>query len=551
MTNKRSRVLFFLVLGLAFVLRIAFIGSVPPSPSLDEASIGYNAYSILKTGKDEYGYFLPLLLRAYDDYRPALYVYTVVPFVAILGPVVEAVRLPSIVFSMFTVVLSFCIARIMFRKDIFFYKYKVSVAFLPILVMLLVAISPWQIYISRLGHEVNLALFATLAAIYFFLKAVTENKQQLFFLSISAVFFALCFYSYQAQKIILPFMLFFLLLIYSKEVKRYIRNFFVAGVIGLLIVLPAVYVSLTPEGLTRLSGTSVFTENHPAYAERLKKFTVAKESQDVFGQILFNRRFNDFSIFTGQYISHFNPYWLFLGESKEDHKVPNLGLMFVWEIVFLIIGAVVLVFSDLDRKIKTLLILWVLVSPLAGAITTGAPHAMRSLTVIPAPQIVTSLGILFSAVYLKKFIHINIQMAVFTILIALSVGYFSYQYFIVFPKLHSTSFQYSLNTFFKEFDPKERKIVISNSENLTQSYMFYLFASKYNPQIYISNGGTGSGGFAAHHQIGQFSFRPIVYAQEKVGTILVGNKKDFPDNAKITNVYSSLDGQNEVYVVEK
>lgn len=551
MTKKVSRLLFFLILGLALTLRIAFIGSVPPSPSLDEASIGYNAFSILKTGKDEYGYFLPLLLRAYDDYRPALYVYTVIPFVAVLGPVVEAVRIPSVIFSMLSVVLSYYIARIMFRKEILFYKYKVKVIFLPILTMLLVSISPWQIYISRLGHEVNLALFVTLAAIYFFLKAANEKKQRLIFLTLSVVFFAFCFYSYQAQKIIVPLLLFFLLIIYWRTLREDVKKFFLAGIVGLIMVLPAIYVSLTPEGLTRLSGTSVFTETHPAYSERLKKFTIAKENNDVLGQIVFNRRLNNLSIFTTQYISHFNPLWLFLGGPKEDHKVPNLGLMFIWEVVFIAVGFLVLIFSDLDRRIKSLLLLWILISPLAASITTGAPHAMRSLTLIPAPQIIASLGVLFSAVFLKKYIHERLQILLFVLITILSIGYFSYQYFIVFPKLHSVSFQYPLNTFLKEFDPSGKTVIVSNRENLTQSYMFYLFASRYDPQIYQSSGGTGSGGFAAHHQVGLYSFRPINYTDEEKGVILVGSRSDFPGNAKIIKTYSSLDGLSEVIVVEK
>ena len=86
MSGKLSHkffVLIFIVIGAIF--RLYALDTVPPAPSLDEASIGWNAYSILKTGRDEYGTFLPWVLRAYDDWRPGLYLYTVIPFLFIFG----------------------------------------------------------------------------------------------------------------------------------------------------------------------------------------------------------------------------------------------------------------------------------------------------------------------------------------------------------------------------------------------------------------------------------------------------------------------------------
>src|SRR5438046_1183056 len=96
-------ILFILILLIAIFFRCYQLSKIPPSPSLDEVSIGYNAYSILNTGKDEYGYHFPLLLRAYDDWRPALYVYMVIPFVKLFGLTVFAVRLPSVLLSFITI----------------------------------------------------------------------------------------------------------------------------------------------------------------------------------------------------------------------------------------------------------------------------------------------------------------------------------------------------------------------------------------------------------------------------------------------------------------
>lgn len=92
---------------LSSLLRLWQVGNVPPSPDWDEAALGYNAYSILHTGKDEYGQFLPVVLRSFDDYKPALYSYLIIPFILLFGLTIQAVRMPSILFGIVTVVVVF------------------------------------------------------------------------------------------------------------------------------------------------------------------------------------------------------------------------------------------------------------------------------------------------------------------------------------------------------------------------------------------------------------------------------------------------------------
>lgn len=161
MRNKVHYIFIAVILFVGVFFRFYNLASVPPSPTVDEVSIGYNAYSILNTGRDEYGNFLPILLRAYDDWRPALYVYLVIPFLAIFGLDVLSVRLPSIILSSLSVIAVYYILKELFKNSrlrlvLNFGKmeYKLGVAEIAVFLM---AISPWHIYISRLGHEVNAA----------------------------------------------------------------------------------------------------------------------------------------------------------------------------------------------------------------------------------------------------------------------------------------------------------------------------------------------------------------------------------------------------------
>ena len=58
-----------LILLIAFILRFYKLGIVPDGLQQDETSIGYNAYSILKTGRDEHGVYLPQNFQAFGEYK--------------------------------------------------------------------------------------------------------------------------------------------------------------------------------------------------------------------------------------------------------------------------------------------------------------------------------------------------------------------------------------------------------------------------------------------------------------------------------------------------
>src|SRR5947207_11844011 len=113
----RRLVIILLILLAALFLRIYKIDSNPPGLTPDEASLGYNAYSILKTGKDEYGTFLPIIFKSFGDYKPGLYVYLDVPFVALGGLNEVTTRLPSVFAGVFTVYLVYLIVKELFKDD--------------------------------------------------------------------------------------------------------------------------------------------------------------------------------------------------------------------------------------------------------------------------------------------------------------------------------------------------------------------------------------------------------------------------------------------------
>src|SRR3989344_7300220 len=104
MKNKLIILALFLMITFGVILRFWNLGSTPPSLNWDEVSLGYNAWSVLTTGKDEYGDSFPMILRSYDDYKPALYSYFLIPVISLMGMSEMAVRLPSALFGVLGIV---------------------------------------------------------------------------------------------------------------------------------------------------------------------------------------------------------------------------------------------------------------------------------------------------------------------------------------------------------------------------------------------------------------------------------------------------------------
>src|SRR6185437_13530166 len=101
---KLQIILFLLIVILGFFLRFIDVSQNPPGLYIYEASIGYNAYTILTTGKDEYGIPHPLWFRSFGDYKLPVYIYSVAGAMSIFGKTEFAVRIPSILSGTLTIV---------------------------------------------------------------------------------------------------------------------------------------------------------------------------------------------------------------------------------------------------------------------------------------------------------------------------------------------------------------------------------------------------------------------------------------------------------------
>jgi 4-amino-4-deoxy-L-arabinose transferase-like glycosyltransferase len=149
-----KKIILVFIFVLALFLRVYKLDEVPVGFLWDEAALGYNAYSILYTGRDEYGKLFPAVFKSFGDYKPGFYVYLTIPSVAILGLNEFSTRLPSAIFGSLTVLLIY----FLISKGTRLTNNKEN-EILAIFSSAVLAITPWHINFSRGAWELNVMLF--------------------------------------------------------------------------------------------------------------------------------------------------------------------------------------------------------------------------------------------------------------------------------------------------------------------------------------------------------------------------------------------------------
>ncbi len=548
MNRKLVLIILTLIIVIAGVLRLWQLGNVPPSPDWDEVALGYDAYSIIHTGRDEFGKFLPVVLRSFDDYKPALYSYLAIPTVAVFGLNVFAVRLPSAIFGTIAVLAVFFLVEELFEK----YKYRNQ---LSLVASFLMAISPWSLQFSRVGFEANVGDAMNILVALFFVKGLKRP----WLLFVSALFAGLDIYVYQSEKVFTPLLVLALAIIYRKKLFSFSKKYILAVIIfGLLVVAPMVfYIVQNRDALLRVQGTSIFSQQTVLLANDITKLERDRATHDTLGLIFDNRRFVYTKAVIAGYIVHFDPNWLFVTGDISRHHAPNMGLIYLFEIPFILLGLYYLIFGEFDRKTKLLVFLWFLLAPVPASITTGVPHAVRTLNFLPTWQIFAAIGMLTFLIWVKKQdlrhnpydirkVVLVLGLVFYVLLSALNVAYYLDQYFVQLNYYTSQDWQYGYKQAVAEVESlqsKYKEIVVSDHSPLNKSYMFFLFYLKYPPAQYQKIGEQSSGGFASHHYFGKFIFRTIDWQKDSQtkGVLYIGTPDEIPAGSAMKTI-NNLDG---------
>ena len=530
---------FFLILiiCLAAALRFYNLGGNPPSLNWDEASIGYNAYSILKTGRDEFGEKLPLAFRSFGDYKPPVYFYLDVPAIAFFGLSEFAVRFPSALLGTLTVLMVYFLVKELFGN------WRLS-----FVTSLLLAISPWHLQFSRGAFEANIALFFIILGTWFFFK----GRKNAWFFILSVLAFVLALYSYHAARVFVP-LLGIGLLVFAFEKKWFFKKEVILAIfLGFILVLPIFTFIIGGEATRRFKGTSLFEEQTPILARSKIQLDDDLASGFSFGRFIHNRRLVYGLFMIKNYLSHFEPNFLFITADAARHHAPQVGLLYWIEFPLLILGIYFLI-KDRPRFCQ-IIFWWLLVAPVAAAPTRETPHAIRSFFLLPSLQIFIAYGILRTYEILKENKRRIFLILIFTFYI-LHFTFYLHMYHVHMPLEYSKFWQYGYKEWVKFVVANKEKfdrVVISQS--LEQPQIFLLFYGKIDPQKYLEAGGTKMLDFGPDkYKFDKFEFGKIPNdrRQEMVGKVLyIGAPSEFATTEGKPVHIKALNGEEVVRISE-
>lgn len=512
-----KKIILFGIIVLALILRTYKLGSNPPAISWDEASIGYNAYTILTTGRDEHGMFLPLdAFAAFGDYKPPTPIYLTVPFVALFGLSEVAVRLPSAIAGTMTVFLLYLLVMELLRKQ--------RVALIS---SALLTISPWHIMLSRAGFEANIALLFVVTGTWMVLKG-RENSTYLLYCWLP---FVAGIYTFNSTRYAGPLLALGLVVYVRKHIRK--KQFMYGLLIALVALLPILPHLVSRESRLRFEEVSIFTDLRTVLTSNTRREV---DSFSWWSAIMHNRRVG----YAREYFIHFfdnlEPRFLFIkGDGNPKFSIQDTGQLLLVSAPFVAYGVLTL-FRDYPG-VGWLLVWWLLVSIAPTAVARETPHALRIENTLPVFMIFTAYGL---ASRKKLLFNIFIVLLFFG-----NFLYFWHTYMAHYPKEYSGEWQYgykqAIDVSKKYYDQYDTIVL---SESIGRPYIYALFYNKYplNKFLETKDASFDAAGFYNVYGFDKYRFTREGIGEYKGRTLYILPPKDVPGGASVKETISLLNG---------
>ncbi|MEK7543321.1 MAG: glycosyltransferase family 39 protein [Patescibacteria group bacterium] len=574
--RKLLRDHFFLIAIVVIAAYIRFIGvsSVPPSLSWDEVSIGYNAYSILKTGKDEHGRFLPIdTFVGYGDYKPPLAVYLTVPFIAVFGLTELAVRLPSVIAGTLAVLLTYLLVLELFRQEAPSIKHQIpskhqapkfwnlefenwNLQAIALLSAFLLAVSPWHIQLSRAGWEANIALTILLFGIWL----VLLSRERPRVLMVCWMPFVLAMYTFNSARYVAPFLALLFFFWIRDKIWAYKRYALVGIFLGLILLAPLMPHLVSPEARLRFTEVNIFSDL--SIIEKSND-RMAVDGNTFFARIFHNRRVGFGIEYLKHLFDHLQPWFLFIrGDGNPKFSLQDVGQLYLIEAPFLVYGIYRL--FAVDTKLAWTLILWIVLAILPAGVARETPHALRIENTLPVWHIFTAYGLIALVKSQKsppeadqplaEKVKSNLVFIVYCLLFIASFSYFWHNYFNHYAQEYSAEWQYGYKQAIaqmQQFEDSYDGVVLS--EAYGRSYMYTLFFTRTDPSAYLASKKStfDAAGFYHVFGFGKYRFTDKGIGSFDRGILYVALSSEAPGGERILSTIKRLNGETAFVLFDK
>ncbi|KPJ70863.1 hypothetical protein AMJ51_00765 [Microgenomates bacterium DG_75] len=517
--KKRILVFLMAIVFLGGFLRFWQLASHPVSLHIDEIAIGYNAYSILKTARDEHGQLMPLAFRSFGDFKAPVLIYLMTPALAVFGLNEFGTRFTLALVGTLTIIFVYLLTKELTKNEI-----------VSLLASFSLAINPWHIQFSRATFEAILALFLMVIGVWLFLRAIRLKGKSM---SLSALFFVLSMYSYHGERVVVPILVLAMAFIFRQKLWQYRKRTIIAVIVGLIALLPLFVLMLRPEGSTRAMNEFISRDH-----EIIGELAWSEKFSGILATVFNNKPLVLFNFWLGRYLDYWDLNFLFFDGTKLTlPDYPGIGLFHSFEIVLFLLGIWLVFFKGklLKKESKKILAFWLLIGPLAASLAITSQHSLRSLSVIPAPQILIGFGGFWLFDYLKRQGLFKRLMATTLVILVISVSliYYFDIYYLHFPIHFSEFWSYGMKEMSQsawQYRDEYEEIVIDPKLELEGTtmigapYLYLLFYGKYDPFLF-QNSPRRKIKTEDSVDFDKFTFREIYWPKDKLrkDTLFIGS----------------------------
>jgi 4-amino-4-deoxy-L-arabinose transferase-like glycosyltransferase len=527
------------------LLRLWKLGVIPEGLHADEAAFGYHAYSLLKTGRDADGNFLPLVVDIFTYKIGAVYAYLSIPFVALTGLSELAVRLPSVIAGLILVPVIYFLVFELVRD------WKIA-----LISALVYTLSPSAVYLSRIQSDPLLAVFFYLAGITLFF--IYIRKRQIGYLLAGTVMQAVAVFTHPLASAITPAGVILSFFYFGKRHLGKVKWQILVYALAILTISGyGFYFSISrakeigffmnPRAVIALNAAIAEDgiKNHPALLTRL-----FHNKLSVHGRLLLDD--------SAKYLSF---EFLFLNAAQPvREKVNQSGFLYLVELPFLLVG-IYSAFNKYRRQAKYLLIWLILATLITAAAIDESPNIHRFFYAAWPLYFFIALGISDLWKQKSRLGNVIISGKWFVVIpYLLNTGFFAHQLFIHQP-VHEPYYRAFA---YKELIPKLEKIknsydAIIMTKGQGAPHIFVLFYSRYDPLEYQLAGSPRDNDFIFFDKYyfvpENCPFNEPIYEKYRTGgegRYLFVNRGGCPLalNSRVLDIISWRDGHEAFQVVE-
>ncbi len=554
-----KRFLLIFALLLAFFLRIISLSEFPSGFNADEASMGYDAYSILHTGRDQWGAFLPLVLKSFGDYKPPLYAYLTVPSVAVLDLNIFATRLPDAVIGTLAVLAVYLLISEVKKFGKWEGESKIGSWKPEIIASFLLAVNPWAVMMSRGAFEANLITFFLPLGVYLFLKGIKESK----FIVWSAVFMGMSLFTYHSAKLITPLVLAGLVVVFRKTLLKIGFRKLAASIMIFAVFFGALLITF------KIGGGSRITERSISQGALLEGFNereaeLSKGTNPTLAKAFHNKYTVIVNSFKNNYLQYFSTKFLVEKGAGDGTygMIPGIGVIYIMEFILLLGTVPLIIIEKKSRNVIYLIIAWLMVAPLAGALASGVGYSgNRAEGMLPVLQILEAFGFLGWILLMRK-INLFVPKIVtvfFAIVLTIEVINFAGSYFknpsnsVLQQMLYGNV---EVATWLKQNAPGRRVLI---SRSLSEPQIFIAFVNMWDPVDYqkstkswnLSKSGVAWVDQLPDYALGNYAIKSIDWKTDvKTGSLIVARAGEIDSSLIPVKTIRYPDGTPTIYILD-